>query len=202
MVEAQVFACNDWAFLLECTDAVFSQNYSSQFWLRWLVVGALAGALAGAIVTLLLLVLSQSIDVTTLSSKLIPSMAIMGGVYGIGQGIAQFLSLRAQIPQRRYSLRTNFIGTAVGSIITGVLLVGLLAIGFADLLNSLGFSSALVLIVAVFIVGGFGGIAQAIVERFLLRTTVQGSYFRWIAPLALLGHVSGGLAGIAITPFL
>lgn len=129
-------------------------------------------------------------------------MAIAGGVYGIGQGIAQFLSLRSYIPQVRKSLRTNFIGTAVGSAVTGVLLVALLAIGFAELLMASGFSSTSTWILGAFIVGGFGGIAQAIAERFLLRTAVRGSYFRWIAPLALLGHVSGGLAGVVTALFL
>jgi len=129
-------------------------------------------------------------------------MAILGGVYGIGQGTAQFLSLRSYIPPMRRSLRTNFIGTAVGSAVTGILLVVLLAIGFVELLIVSGFSPTLIWILGAFIVGGFGGIAQAIVERALLGTAVRGSYFRWIAPLALLGHVSGAIAGFVTALFL
>lgn len=180
---------------------MFNQPYESKFWWRLLWVGGLAGAMAGVIATSIIPVLFTGTANLWLAGN-IPIMIIMGGVYGIGQGIAQFLSLREQIPRSRRSLRTNFISTAVGSAVTGGLLVALLAIGFATLLNSLGFSSALVLILAAFIVGGFGGIAQAIVERFLLRTAVHSSYLRWIVPLALLGHISGALAGIAATPFV
>lgn len=178
-----------------------NQPYESKFWWRLWVTGALAGAMAGVMATSIMLVLFAG-TATSLWAGSIPIMITMGGVYGIGQGVAQFLALREQIPRSQRSLRTNFISTAVGSAVTGVLLVALLAVGFASLLNSLGFSSALILILAAFIVGGFGGIAQAIVERFLLRTAVHSSYLRWIAPLALLGHISGALAGIAATPFL
>lgn len=176
-----------------------SNQQESKFWGRLLLTGALAGALGGAIVTL---TMSLWASVTFLpSSSIILTMTILGAVYGVGQGAAQFLSLRQQIPRIRQSLRTNFISTAVGSTVTGVLLVALLAIGFAELLNSLGYSSALIVVLSAFIVGGFGGIAQAIVERSLLKSAAQGSYWRWIAPLALLGHVSGALAGLAIAPF-
>lgn len=178
----------------------FRQN-ESRFWWQLLLLGAVAGALGGAIGIAILRVLAAEAN-SLLQWGMIPIAAIMGTVYGISQGLAQFLSLRQQIPPIRKSLRTNFISTAVGSTITGVLLGGLLAIGFANLLNSLGFSSTIILILATFIVGGFGGIAQAIVERFLLRAAVNSSYFRWIAPLALLGHVSGALAALVAAPFL
>lgn len=161
----------------------------------------MAGAVAGAIVAILVAsLLAGAAPWLNLGDT--PVMAMLGGVYGIGQGMAQFFSLRSYIPPLRRSLRTNFIGTAVGSAVTGVLLVALLAIGFAELLMASGFSSTSTWILGAFIVGGFGGIAQAIVERFLLRTAVHGSYFRWIAPLALLGHVSGAIAGIVTALFL
>jgi hypothetical protein len=185
-----------------------------RFWQRWFLIGLLAGALAGLILfvvlpilLLLLTMLQGAVNIGFESSLLLSIVLLMGlgGIYGMGQGVAQYFSLNPHIPRMGRSLRANFIGTGVGVVVTGVLLLGLVIAGFGDFLQSLGVSFALSLIIQVFIVGGFGGIAQAIVERSILGQTTEAGYVRWIVPLALLGHVSGGLVGVVasllISPF-
>ena len=185
-----------------------------QFWRRWFLIGLLAGMFAGLILMVgipIFLYLRQStilIDSSRFALYLlltVLTLMALGGIYGLGQGLAQYLSLNRYIPRMGRSLRANFIGTIVGVVVTGSLLIVLLVAGFGGFLESLGLSFALSLIVQVFIVGGFGGIAQAIVQRSILGQASEASYLRWIVPLALLGHVSGGLVGIVasllISPF-
>ncbi|PSB06523.1 hypothetical protein C7B76_29485 [filamentous cyanobacterium CCP2] len=182
-----------------------------QFWRRWFLMGLLSGMLAGLILMVgipIVLYLRQS-SFAIASSKLVLyllltvlSLMALGGLYGLGQGLAQYFSLNPYIPRMGRSLRANFIGTAVGVVVTGSLLIVLLVSGFGSFLESLGLSFGLRLIIQVFIVGGFGGIAQAIVARSILGQTTDAGYFRWIVPLALLGHVSGGLVGIVASLFI
>ncbi|WP_416674913.1 hypothetical protein [Egbenema bharatensis] len=187
----------------------------SRFWQRWFFAGLLAGMFAGLILFVILPILilatvqgGVGIGFESLFYLLLPILILMvlGGIYGIGQGAAHYFSLNPHIPRMGRSLRANFIGTLVGVVVTGVLLLGLIMAGFGDFLQSLGLSFGLSLIIQVFIVGGFGGIAQAIAERSILGSTTEAGYFRWIVPLALLGHVSGGLVGIVgsliVSPFL
>jgi hypothetical protein len=191
------------------------QTNGSQFWQRWFLVGLLAGGFAGLIffvgISFALIFLQRGTAIgfpESIFYLLLPivGLMILGGIYGIGQGLAQYFALNSHIPKMKRSLRANFLGTVVGVVVTGILLAVLLLAGFGTFLEQLGLSSALSLIVQAFIVGGFGGIAQAIVARSILGQNTEAGYFRWIVPLALLGHVSGGLVGIVaallISPLL
>jgi hypothetical protein len=181
------------------------QPNASRFWWQWFLVGGGAGMFAGLVLRLLIIpfilwILSfyGKILLLTIRSVFVSIgvFIVLGGVYSLGQGVAQYVSLNAYIPRMRRSLRANFIGTVVGVIVTGILFVVLLLAGLGTFLEQLGLSSAFSLILQAFIVGGFGGIAQAIVARWILGQDTEAGYFRWIVPLALLGHVSGGLVGI------
>jgi hypothetical protein len=187
------------------------QPNASHFWWQWFLVGGGAGAFAGLgfrllIIPFMLWILSfhSGIMLFTIGSVFISIgvFLVLGGVYSLGQSVAQYVSLNSYIPHRRRSLRANFLGTVVGVIVTGILLAVLLLTGFGTFLEQLGLSPALSLILQAFIVGGFGGIAQAIVARSILGQNTEAGYFRWIVPLALLGHVNGGLVGIVAALFI
>jgi hypothetical protein len=130
------------------------------------------------------------------------SFLVLGGVYGFCQSLVPWLVLREQTPKLRRSLQAHFVATLIGTIVVGALLVWLMAAGLASFFSSLGLSRWQILVLLVFIVGGFGGIAQAIVQRFLLNGTTPASYLQWIAPLALLGHISGGIVGLIAMPLI
>lgn len=124
------------------------------------------------------------------------SFIMPGGLYGLCQSFVCWLTLQEQTPRLRRSLQAHFVATLVGTIVLGVLLFGLIVIGLAGFLRNLGLLDWQILVLCVLIAGGVGGIAQAIVQRFLLNTTTQGGYWQWIVPLGLLGHVSGGIVGL------
>lgn len=134
--------------------------------------------------------------------KFMSSFIVPSGLYGLCQSLVSWLVLREQTPRLRRSLQAHFVATLIGTIVVGALLFWLMAIGLANFLSGLGLPAWQILVLSIFIVGGFGGIAQAIVQRFLLNTTTQGNCWQWIAPLALLGHVSGGIVGLIATPLI
>jgi hypothetical protein len=178
-----------------------------RFWQRWLLTGALAGVLAGIILILSLIIVSL---IKRESSEIIHSnsagawilTALSGGVYGLGQGLAQRLFLAGKTPKLQRSLQINFITTILGTVVTGILAVLLLLNGFQTILTALKANVPLIFAAAVFIVGGFGGIAQGILQRFMFRTATEAGYVRWVLPLALCGHVNGAVMGFIAFPIV